>query len=106
MSYFFPWQNEASLKGDRLRTKACPPDICPTFLSFFYFRANGRKRENVKESKRRAKVLFMVANLAFLVPKNANLALFETSWHFFEEKKVPSSFWHFLAFFDVPSKFI
>ncbi len=26
----------------------------------------------------------MVANLAFLVPKNANLAFFETSWHFLE----------------------
>ena len=48
----------------------------------------------------------MVANLAFLVPKNANLAFFETSWHFFEETKVPSSFWHFLALFDVLSKFI
>ncbi len=49
-------------------------------------------------------MLFMVANLAFLVPKNANLALFETSWHFLEEIKVPSSFWHFLAFFGCPLK--
>ena len=48
----------------------------------------------------------MVANLAFLVPKNANLAFFETSWHFFKETKVPSSFWHFLALFDVLSNFI
>ncbi len=48
----------------------------------------------------------MVANLAFLVPKNAILAFFETSWHFLKDIKVPSSFWHFLALCDVPSKFI